>query len=817
MRKFITIVLLTTFSVFCEAQKITGIVKDESKKPVVGSSVNLHKSKDSAIIKIAITAADGSYTFTNIPSSSYYVSIASIGFAKGNSSVFEYTNTNIEVATIEIKKASKQLGEVVVTSKKPMIEVRADKTIFNIENSINAVGSDAFELLRKSPGVMVDKDDNVSLSGKNGVQIYIDGRPSPLAGKDLANFLKTIQSSNIEAIELITNPSAKYDAAGNAGIINIRLKKNKSYGTNGSVNAGYAVGIYSKYNTGINFNNRNKKVNLFGSYNYNNNKNTNTINIYREISDTSFDQKGRMINNNLSHNVKAGIDVYANKRNTFGLIFDGNFSDNSMGNLSTTPIAYYKTNTPVNKLVANNSAEGYNNNFNLNGNYKFTDTSGHELNVDMNYGNFRTNNNQLQPNDYYNAKDSFLYSKNYRMISPSVIDIANIKADYEQKFKGGKLELGAKISHVKTSNDFKRYDVTDVSKDDKTLDILRSNKFTYLEKINAAYLNFNKQYKGFMVQLGMRVENSNVTGKSNGIQQKGAGYIDYDTTFNRKYTNLFPSAAVTFNKNPMNQWGVSYSRRIDRPAYQDLNPFEFKLDEYTFQKGNTLLTPQYTNSFGITNTYHYVLTTTLNYSHVKDVFAQLIDTAELTKSFITKKNLATQDIVSLNISYPFQKGKYSAYFNLNSYYSHYKANLGINRTVDLDIVAANFYMQHSYNLGKGYTAELSGYFSSPTIWEGTLKTKSMGFIDLGLQKQILQGKGNIKVAVSDIFKTMQWRSTSNFAGQFLSASGTWESQQFKINFSYRFGKSSVKAARQRSTGSEEESKRVKSGGGGIGS
>lgn len=816
MRKFITIVFLTIITTLSKAQSITGTANDEANKSLAAASVSLHKAIDSSIIKIAVSNTNGSYFFENTANGKYFVTITAIGFAKGNSTFFEVNNNDIKVPVIILKKASKQLGEVVVTNKKPMIEVRADKTIFNIENSINATGSDAFELLRKSPGVMVDKDDNVSLSGKNGVQIYIDGRPSPLAGKDLANFLKTIQSSNIEAIELITNPSAKYDAAGNAGIINIRLKKNKSYGTNGSVNAGYAVGIYSKYNTGINLNNRNKKVNLFGSYNYNNSKNASTIDIYREIRDTSFDQKGRMTNTNLSHNIKAGIDLYANKHNTFGLIFDGNFSDNTMGNLSSTPIALYKINTPVKKLIANNSAGGYNNNFNLNGNYKFTDTSGHELNVDMNYGNFRTQNDQLQPNNYYNPKDSFSYSKNYRMISPSVIDIANIKADYEQKFKGGKLEAGAKISHVKTNNDFKRYDIEDVTKDNKTLDLLRSNKFTYLEKINAAYLNFNKQYKGFMIQVGLRVENSNVKGKSTGLQQKGSGYVSYDSSFDRKYTNLFPSAAITFNKNPMNQWGLSYSRRIDRPAYQDLNPFEFKLDEYTFQKGNTLLTPQYTNSFAVTNTYHYMLTTTLNYSHVKDVFAQIIDTAELSKSFITKKNLATQDIVSLNISYPFQKGKYSAYFNLNSYYSHYKANLGENRTVDLDIVAANLYMQHSYNLGKGYTAELSGYFSSPTIWEGTLKTKSMGFVDVGLQKQILQGKGNIKVAISDIFKTMQWRSTSDFAGQLLRASGTWESQQFKINFSYRFGKSSVKAARQRKTGSEEESKRVKSGGGGIG-
>ncbi|MCX6210828.1 MAG: TonB-dependent receptor, partial [Bacteroidetes bacterium] len=243
----------------------------------------------------------------------YFVTVVSIGFKKAGSTIFEINSSAVTVPSITLKKASKELGEVTVSSKKPMIEVKADKTIFNVEASINAVGSDAFELLRKSPGVMIDKDDNLQLSGKNGVQVYIDGRPSPLSGKDLADYLKSMQSSNIEAIELITNPSAKYDAAGNAGIINIRLKKNKAFGTNGSANAGYAIGVYSKYNAGLSLNNRNKKLNLFGNYNYNHSKNINSLSIYRELLDSAFDQKGYMNPISTSHTYKVGADYYANK------------------------------------------------------------------------------------------------------------------------------------------------------------------------------------------------------------------------------------------------------------------------------------------------------------------------------------------------------------------------------------------------------------------------------------------------------------------------------------------------------------------------
>jgi len=799
---------------FTQAQVISGTINDDASKPITGASVTLHKSKDSSVVKIAVTNNTGVYTF-NATSGKYFIAITCVGFAKKTSASFEVDNNGYTVPSIALTKANKSLGEVTVSSKKPMIEVRADKTIFNVESSINAVGSDAFELLRKSPGVMIDKDDNVSLAGKNGVQVYIDGRPSPLAGKDLADYLRTIQSSNIEAIELITNPSAKYDAAGNAGIVNIRLKKNKSFGTNGSVNAGYAIGTYPKYNAGVNLNNRNKKVNLFGNYNYNNSKNANSLSIYRELLDTSFDQNGNMDNKSESHTFKTGFDFYANKKNTFGIIVDGNFSNNSIANLGTTPVAYLPTKTPIRSLVADNSSAMKNNNININGNYKYVDTSGHEVNFDANYGHFDNNNNQLQPNYYFNNLGTRYDSTIYRMLSPSIIDIINGKIDYEQRLAGGKLETGIKISNVKTTNDFQRYNVSDIANDIKSIDNLRSNKFVYTEQINAAYVNFNKQLKGVMFQIGLRVENSNVTGVSSG-KKDAAGTIPFDSTIERKYTDLFPSASLTFNKNPMNQWSLSYSRRIDRPAYQNLNPFEFKLDDYTYQKGNTALTPQYTNTFSISNTYHYMLTTTLSYSHIKDMFAQIIDTTEKSKSFMTYKNLATQDIINLSIGYPIQKGIYSAYFSLNGYYSKYKADLGPDRKVDLEVTAANFYMQHSFNVGKGYKAELSSWFSTPSIQEGTFRSKAMGFVDIGLSKSILQDKGTIKLSVSDIFKTMRWQGSSDFVGQKLTGMFRWESQQFKLNFSYRFGKNTVKAARQRETGVEDESKRVKAGGGGFG-
>lgn len=816
MRKFLLVTLAFVMSaMISQAQNVTGNVKDEQGKSLSGATVALKKIKDSAVAKLSVTNAGGQFSFEGVAAGQYFINATFVGHKPKNSPSFEVNGSgNVTAPEIVLAKASGDLAAVAVTARKPMIEVKADRTILNVEGSVNAVGQDALELLRKSPGVLVDKDDNLSLSGKNGVQVYIDGRPTPLSGKDLSDYLKTLQSSNIEAIEIITNPSAKYDAAGNAGIINIRLKKNKSFGTNGSINAGYNIGTYPKYNGGFSLNHRNSKINAFGNYNYSRSNNANTINLERTLLDTFFKQHGDMnFRNKGSHNFKAGVDYFLNKRSTVGVMVNGNISENTFSNLSKTTISYQPTGETVKLLEANNRTAAERKNATFNVNYRYADTAGRELNIDGDYGFHRIKSDQYQPNVYFDPSGGFLENRIYNMLAPTDIDLYTLKADYEQNLWKGKLGLGAKFSYVDSRNDFERFDVITSG---KFLDTLRSNDFNYKENINAGYVNYNRQFKGFMIQAGLRVENTNATGRSTGYRQSGGQMVEYDSSFDRNYTDFFPSAAITFNKKPTNQFTISYSRRIDRPAYQDLNPFEFKLDEYTYQKGNTQLRPQYTNSVALTHVYKYTLTTTLTYSHVKDIFSQLIDTAEKSKSFITKKNLATQDIFSINISYPFTYKWYTVFGNLNAYYSHYKADLGGgNRNIDLDVYALTTYVQNTFRLGKGWTGELTGLYVSPSIWQGTFKSREMWGIDGGLLKTVLKGKGTVKASVSDIFRTMQWGGTSDFSGQQVRAWGRWESRQFKLNFTYRFGSTQVKQARQRKSGLEDENKRVGSQGGGL--
>lgn len=817
MKKLILITLPLLFSAaITRAQQITGNVKDEQGKALSGATVTLKKVKDSALVKLAATDAAGAYSFTGTNAGNYFVAVSFIGHETKSSAAFEVSGSgNVNVPDIALAKASGNMKEVVVAARKPMVEVKADKTILNVEGSVNSVGQDALDLLRKAPGVMIDKDDNLTLSGKNGVQVYVDGRPTPFSGKDLSDYLKTLQSSSIESIEIITNPSAKYEAAGNAGIINIKLKKNKSYGTNGSVNAGYNQGITPKYNGGFTLNHRNKNINLFGNYSYSNTTNENHINLHREQLDTLYDGKTILNVDNKSHNFKAGVDYFINKRSTIGIMANGSLTDMDLNNHTRTEISYIPTKQLNRTLDADNTNSSKRNNINGNLNYRYADSAGHELNMDADYGFYHITSDQNQPNYYYDPSNNIIGTPRiYNMLAPTDISIYSYKADYEQNFKKGRLGIGGKVSYVESDNDFSRYDVV---ANVKNLDRIHSNYFLYKENINAGYVNYNRQFKGFMIQAGARVEHTHATGQSKGTKDDGTGtLVDYDSTFIRDYTNLFPSAALTFNKNPMNTIGFTYSRRIDRPAYQDLNPSEFKLDELTYRKGNTNLRPQYTNTFGITHSYKYRLNTTLNYSRVKDVFTQLIDTTERSKAFMTQKNLATQDIVSLNVSYPFMYKWYSIFGNLNAYYSHYKADFGAGRTVDLDVYAFNAFAQQTARLGKGWTAEMSGFYTSPSIWQGTFKSKQLWSIDGGVQKTVLKGNGNVKVSVSDIFHSIKWKGTSNFAGQYVVANGYFESRQLKVNFTYRFGNSQVKAARQRKLGTEEENKRTEGQGGGLG-
>ncbi|MFM2359310.1 MAG: hypothetical protein RLY16_1303 [Bacteroidota bacterium] len=798
--------LMCSLTGFAQQNKsIQGKLLDQAGQPINAATVALLKAKDSGLIKSDITTNDGVYEFTTGQTDSLLLCYTASGFEKTFSKPFVLqSNGTYNVPNVTLTPAVGKLKEVTVSAKKPMIEVKADKTVFNVEASINATGSDAFELLRKSPGVTVDNNDNISMKGKTGVRIYIDGKMSQLETKDLAAYLKSINSNDIEAIEMISNPSAKYDASGNAGIVNIRLKKNKKFGTNGSVTAGFVQGVTPKGNASVNLNYRDKKVNLFGNIGGYQGRNENTLELNRTQKDTIYDQSSINSNYNKNLNAKIGADFFLSSRSTLGVMATTNWSDFKFTSDSKTPIYYAPTGQFVKTLIATNSMPGKRTNANFNLNYRYADTSGFELNADADYGYFRGTGESYQPNRYYNGYN-ILYEVINRNNTPTDIDIYTGKIDMEKRIGQSKLGFGGKYSDVKTSNTFDFFN--DNSNGVPVKILTRSNSFTYTEKVFAAYVNFQTQLnQKWSLQTGLRMENTRSEGdltRADGIQQT-------DDNVKREYTNLFPSAALTYNINAKHSLNLTYSRRIDRPTYQDLNPFENKLDELTYEKGNAFLRPQYTHNVELTHTFMGFINTTMGYSHVKDYATQITDsTANAT--YVQQQNLATQKILSFSIGAPTPIKKWwSGYVNLWYNYQFFNGQIG-GKEMDVKLPLYGAYVQQSFTLGKDYTAEISGWFNGPAIWGGTWRTSSQGAVDLGIQKQFWDKRASIRLAATDIFHTAPWTAKNDFGGIKINGGGTWESQTFRLNFTWRFGSNQIKTARERQTGLESESKRIKGG------
>jgi iron complex outermembrane recepter protein len=796
--------LLTCLSYgLLQAQGISGIVRDNQGKFLAGASVALKKEKDSALIKISLSDSNGQYSFSSIPAGNYFITASHIAYSPASSSVFTVTESAAsQVPPIELARASYELQQAQVTAIQPLVEVRPDRIILNVENTINAIGEDALDILRKSPGITVDNTNSISISGKNGVQVYVDGRPTYLSGTTLAQYLETLQSSSIESIEIITNPSSRYEAAGSAGIINIRMKKDKSLGTNVTASAGYNIGTYSKYNADISFNHRDQHLNFFGEYTYHNATNLYHSVYNRTLPDTLLLQQDVLVTTTVSQTFHTGLDYFLSKKSTLGVLISGTLATDSFRSNSNTQIIYSPTNTTSRLLVADNRTSHLDDNYIFNLNYRYTGNNGNELDLNADYGLYRLRRNQLQPNNYFDSTGrQFLYSNDYNFLSPTNIDIYSFKADYTLNWLKGQLGLGAKVSYVTSANNFEEYDLENSV---RVFDSLNSNNFNYKENINAAYLNYSRSFKkGPTVQAGLRIENTNSKGNSVGWQQAAADYSVYDSTYPRHYTDLFPSATVNWK-----QWTFSYSRRIDRPDYQDLNPFVFQIDAYTFAKGNTQLQPQYANNLNLTWTYKYALSATLSYSHISNLFTVVPDTTDQSKTVNTEVNLASQDVLGLNVSYSFQYKWYSAFLNVNGFYALYKANFGVGKVIDLNVFNTTIVSQHNFQLGKGWSANLSQYYTSPSITQAPLRSHTLWSLDAGLQKTLFNGRATAKASVSDIFYTMHWAINSNYSGQYLYSAGNYESRLLKLSFTYRFGNSQVRAARRHLTGAEEESNRA---------
>jgi iron complex outermembrane recepter protein len=813
MKKLFSLLALVSIAFTSQAQsanagKITGSIKDGGIQKVIdAATVSLLNAKDSSLVKAAVTDAAGNFSFENVKDGDYIVLATSVGHGKTYSSpiAINPSTQNLQIGVLQLVQASQNLKEVTVTSKKQFIERKADKVLINVDAMISNTGTTALEVLEKSPGVTVDKDGNISLKGKPGVQIFIDGKPTFLSAQEVSNMLRNMPSSGLDQIEIMTNPSAKYDAAGRSGIINIKTKKNKQKGFNGNVSTAYGQGFYSKTNNSLSLNYKTGKVNMFSNFSASHQDNFQDLDIYRRYlkpdksTEAIFEQESREKRTNTYLNAKIGADFYLTKKTTLGVVFTGASGPrkDKLRNVSNL-----KSSTGVLDSIATadniENSTWKNASVNLNFRHIF-DSTGTELTADVDYVKYDANKDQYFLNNNYTStwvKKRFDESVGEL---PSNINIYSAKIDFSKPLKKGlKFETGVKSSYVNTKNNAGYYLLQNGV---KIIDYKRTNQFNYKENINAAYVNLNKEWKKWSVQAGLRLENTNVDGLQFGNPQRG------DSSFTRSYTNLFPTVYVGYNPSEKNQFSASIGRRINRPDYEDLNPFLFYLDQYTYGKGNPFLKSQYTNTLELNHTYKQFLTTTINLSQSKDLFGDTFEQSGFA-TIVSKSNFGTMNDVSLSVSAQVPVKKWwMAQLYTEGRYNQYK---GFLYGEDLNVKATTFLanVNNQFTFKKGWSAELSGFYRTKGL-EGQILIGGLGQVTSAVQKQVLKNKGTLKFAVRDMFNTMRPKGNIDFQNTRASFAQRQDNRVATISFTYRFGKP-IKGIQKRKTGGAgDEQNRVK--------
>lgn len=812
--KFITLVvaamLLSMSSLWAQNAprgKVSGLVLDEKTEPFPFVNVLLLKASDSTLAKGITTDVDGKFTFDQVEVGRYLTLVSMVGYQKVYSAPFVVNKDEVQLSTVPLTTSVELLHEVTVVAKKPFIEQQIDRTVINVENSIVSAGATALEVLERSPGVVIDQqNDRLQLRGKEGVMVQIDGKQTFLSQQELMNLLRNTPSDNIEKIELITNPSAKYDAVGNSGIINIVFKRNKNFGTNGTVTLGAGYSRFYRTNGSVSLNHRQGKISTFGNLSVYNAKGFNTTDIYRTIpyegNVTIFDQKSERNWQSKNYSLRAGLDYSLSEKTTIGVLVSSFINDwdlrNGLGNnqilngnkeLQET----FKTITTGGQHMNNISA-------NANMKHKFDD-KGKELTFDVDYVQYAgQNTNKLDTRYFLPNGESARTPDLIRNDMPSAIKIGVAKLDFTQTLGKGKFETGIKSSYVASDNMM----TFEVKLDDWIKDPARSNQFKYTENINAAYVNYGgKLGAKTQYQLSVRAEHTHSIGNS----------VTLNDVRDRNYLNLFPSVFVSRQLDSSNVLNVSYSRRIDRPDYQSLNPFEFYLDPYTFQRGNPNLKPQFTHSVQLTHVYKSFLNTSISYSRIKDFIANEVPVqiASENKTYVTNANLDNQDNVNVTMSAPLPVNAWwNVQVNLTGSYNRYKA-FYLDAPLDIEQISWNTFLSNQFTLPKGWSAELSGWYTSKNVY-GLFVAKPMSMVNAGIQKNILDKKGTIRLNVNDIFWTNRFNATTNYKDMNFSVRSLWPSRQVRVTFTYRFGNQNVKGTRERNTGADELQQRVKTNG-----
>lgn len=806
MKRFIlTFFTITLLSSVVAQPRLKGSILlsviSEQQSPLPNATIELLKLPDSAIIQSKISDRDGKVTLQDILPGDYVCRISMAGYVNVISEKMTVAAESVNEKTVVLSFAAKTLAEVTLSARKPPVQQLPDKTVINIDAGITNAGATVLEVLEKSPGISVDRSGNISMKGKQGVLVLMDGKPLYISGPELITLLENMNASQAELIELMDNPPAKYDASGNAGIINIKTKKNRQRGFNGSINVSYGQGRYYKSNNSLSLNYRNDKFNYFFNYNVSANKNFMRLYALRtyykadeKTIDALLEQPTFMTASGSNNVLKMGADYAMNTKTTIGVVASG--SSFGRKNPGDATAEWLNTGGGTDSIIfthSDNRTQWKNGGLNLNLRHVFSAKS--ELTADLDLIDYDINTQQV----FENTLDA---PGGYKEASKGVLE-ANIsiyaaKADYVKKFSGNaKMEAGWKSSYIKTNN-LAEYFFMQVG--NWQPDFGKTNHFLYDENIHALYGNVEKQQGAITAQLGLRYE---LTGYK--ARQAGNSQVK-DSSFSRNYGGLFPTVFLSWQADSANQFTVSAGRRIERPAFQKLNPFVFVINKYTYQRGNPFYRPQYTWNTGITHSYKNMLTTSLDYSMVKDYFSQIF-LKDSTGSFVyTEGNVGKMKSLSLTVS--FQSSVFPWWFiSADATLTHKRMKSDLWRTFNVSFTQMNINITNQLRLGRGWSAELSGMYTSKSQQDLQEVLDPTGQVSVGLAKQLLKNKGTLKLSFRDIFYTQAMAGLTTFYQSNEYFKITRDSRVCSISFTYRFGRQ-FKALPQRAGGAGEEMDRV---------
>jgi iron complex outermembrane recepter protein len=790
--------------------RITGTAKNQQNEVVVGAAVILSKAKNGTIIKSAITDAEGKFEFENLKFDTCKVTISFVGVGKYTSEtlILSPQNALIDIGSIVLVSSTTELAAVSVTAQKSFVVHKVDRTVVTPDALISNAGITSLEVLEKAPGITVDANGVISLKGKTGVVVFIDDKPTYLAAADLATYLRSIPSGTIETIEIMTNPPAKYDAAGNAGVINIKLKKNRSMGFSGGINLAYGQGRHSRSNNSLSFNYRINKFNFFSNLSITQNNSYQDLTITRRYFTPTGALSSTFTQNSLlepkagGQNLKLGVDFYATKKTTIGLVLSGFKNPTNRAITNNADITNSK-NEVTGRIIATDPIDMLlqNGTVNLNVSHKFNE-KGKELTANMDNISYDSKLSQILTNSAYTPDRTFVNQSVLASSLPSNIHIKSAKIDYTHPLTdGGKFETGLKASVVNTSN---IADFFDVNGTNRVANYEFSNNFQYDENINAAYVNYSKDFKRLSVQAGLRFENTNINGHQLG------NIVVKDSAFTRHYSNLFPTFYISYklDTTDKHQLGLSIGRRIDRPNYKDMNPFTYPLDRYTYYGGNPFLKPTFSINIELSHTFKNFLTTTFEYSQANDVISETNEQRG-TIYYSRPGNFAKQIAYGISVSgaHPVTK-----WWTLQ-FYAAVMNNTFKSQIYTETLDESRFYWvimpTNQFVINKLWSAELAGNYQSYVL-SGQFLVHPIGAIRGGISRKILKEKGTLKLNVSDIFYTNQ---VAGDIRNIANASANWfsylDSRVATLSFSYRFSKGQNLKVRQ-SGASETEQKRVKS-------